>query len=144
MTHNTNPAIEQNIILCGTSFIIRQPSAGKTITKWGADRFKHTITIKANGISKRFSFYGSENDWKNNNHRLTAEDLVDALSCIIDDAIAGTLDCEEFFAEYGYENPCEGLKAYKGCENTFRKLDDLGIVIEDLYAMSNELREQEA
>ena len=142
-TTATDGTTEIRITLCGTEFIIRQPTAGKTAEKWGARRYQHTVTIKANDTSKRFSFYGSINDYENNKNKLSGEDLLYVLGAILDDGIYGSYTCEEFFAECGYENPCEGLKAYRGCKDTFRRLDDMGIVIEDLYEMSNEIHELE-
>ena len=142
-TTATDGTTERRITLCGTEFIIRQPSAGTTTEKWDAKRYKHTVTIKANGTSKRFSFYGSVAEYEKGQDRISEDDLIYVLDCIISDAIYGSYSCEEFFDELGYENSCEGIKAYRGCKDTFRRLDDMGIVEEDLYNMSNELREME-
>lgn len=140
----TRTATETTINLCGTEFIIRQPSAGKTATKWGAKRYQHIVTIKANDTSKRFSFYGSEADYENNKNRLTEEDLLYVLESAVADAIAGTYECKDFFAEFGYsDDPCEGIKAYKGCKDTLRRLDDMGITEDELYDIETELNEME-
>ena len=140
-TKQNRTATERRITLSGTEFIIRQPSTGKTATKWGATRYQHTITIKANDVSKRFSFYGSVDGYEKGKDQLSKSDLVYVLDCVISDAIAGAYTCKDFFAEFRYEDPCVCIEAYRGCKDAFRTLDDMGICEEDLYEIENELRE---
>jgi hypothetical protein len=74
---------------------------------------------------------------------LSETGLMDALECIISDSIAGTYDCKEFFAEFGYEDSCEGIKTWQACVKTFEMLNGMGISEDTLYKMSNELSEME-
>jgi len=139
----TSTPTETRTVLCGTEFIIRQTSDGTPIMKWGDMRYKHIVTIKANDTSKRFSFYGSVVDYQKNKCRLTEDDLINVLECILSDGIAGTMECKNFFDEFGYEDPCEGIKAYKACKDTLRRLGDMELTEDALYNMVNALHDME-
>ena len=132
---------ETTINLHDTEITIRQASAGKPSMAWGAMRYRHNVTIKINNVSKRVSYHGSVNDYEAGKDRLTEDDLKYVLECVISDAIAGTHDCKEFFAEFGYEDPCEGLKTYKACLKTLSMFNDMGISEDMLYDISNKLNE---
>ena len=137
---NTTPTIETCITLCDTDITIRQPFVGLPTTRWGAMRYCHPIAVIVSDVSDQlFEYYGNTKDYAEHKDILSETDLMDALECIISDAIAGTYDCTEFFNEFGYEDPCEGLKAWQGCKKTLYKINELGISEDMLYDMSNEL-----
>jgi UDP-N-acetylmuramoylalanine-D-glutamate ligase len=132
---------ETKINLCGIEITLRQVTAGLPAMIWDAMRYRHNVTIEINDISKHFDYHGSVNDYNEGKDRLSKEELKDVLECVISDAIAGVYDCKEFFAEFGYDDPCEGLKAYKACLKTLSEFNDMGISEDMLYEMSNELNE---
>jgi hypothetical protein len=129
--------------LCDIDIAIRQASKGREVYLWNAYRYRHTITIKANGISKRFSFHGSIHDYQNCKDRLNKEDLIYVLECVISDGITGLMDCKEFFVEFGYDDPCEGLKTLKACQSTLQRLEQMGLNEDMLYELSEDIREIE-
>ena len=132
---------ETKINLCGIEITLRQVTAGLPVMVWDAMRYRHNVTIKINNVSKHFDYHGCVNDYEAGEDRLSKEELKDVLECVISDAIAGVYDCKEFFAEFGYDDPCEGLKAYKACLKTLSEFNDMGISEDMLYEMSNELNE---
>ena len=97
--------------------------------------------IMPNRWRQTFDYYGSKRDYAEHKDILSETDLMNALECIISDAIAGTHDCAEFFNEFGYEDPREGLKAWQGCKKTLCMLNELGISDDMLYDMISELSE---
>lgn len=139
---SNTPTIETRITLCGTDITIRQAFVGTPSTKWGTMRYYHPVTIiVSDTLPQTFDYYGSGSDYAKHKDMLSETNLMDALGCIVSDAIAGTYDCAEFFNEFGYEDPCEGLKAWQGCKKTLYMLNELGIAEDMLYDMSNELSE---
>lgn len=136
---SNTPPIETNVTLCSTDITLRQVSPGTPVYMWGSMRFRHTVTIEANGVLTTFPYHTSTLNYVQHKDRLTETELFDVLECVISDAIAGTHDCKEFFAEFGYEDPCEGIKAWRACIKTFEMLNGMGIDEDMLCKMSNEL-----
>lgn len=140
MSNTTPPEISTT--LCNTDITIRQECAAHPSTTWGKMRYHHTIGIIIAGeCPATFDYYTSVNDFQAHKDTLSETDLLTALECILGDAIAGTYDCKEFFAEFGYEDPCEGIKAWQGCVKTFEMLRSVGISEDVLYDMSNEIED---
>lgn len=139
--YNTSQ-IETHITLCNMDITIRQESVGTPSTKWGAMRYCHPVTIIVpDKWRQTFDYYRSERDYAERKDMLSETGLMDALECIISDSIAGTYDCKEFFAEFGYEDPCEGIKAWQACVKMFEMLNVMGISEDMLYDMINELED---
>jgi hypothetical protein len=132
---------ETKINPCGIEITLRQVTAGLPAMIWGAMRYRHNVTVEINNVSRCFDYHGSVNDYNEGKDRLSKEELKNVLECVISDGIAGGYECKEFFAEFGYDDPCEGIKAYKACLKTLSEFNDMGIVEDMLYKMSNELNE---
>jgi len=114
--------------------------ADADITIWGAMRYCHLVTIIVDdACSETFDYHGSEADYIAHKDVLSEPDLIDALECITRDAISGTYDCAEFFSNFGCEDPCEGLKAWRGCVRTCDRLVNMGIAEDMFYDVLNEL-----
>lgn len=110
MSDNNTTLIETHLTLCDTDMTITQESVGTPATKWGAMRYCHPVTIiVSDECPTTFDYYGSGHDYAKHKDILSKTDLMDALECIVSDAIAGTHDCAEFFNGFGYEDPaCPG------------------------------------
>ena len=130
-----------SLYLCGTRITLREMSPGVPVDRWGAMRYKHTVTIEANGVTQEFDYYGSINDYEAGKDRLSDDDLKNVLKCVLDDGMSGFLGCKEFFAEFGYDDPCEGMKAYRACVRTAEKLYSMGWSEDMLYDIHNHLLE---
>jgi len=140
-TNTTTEPHVTSIYLCGTQITIREMSPGVPVDRWGAMRYKHTVTIEANNVIRSFVYHGSINDCAAGKDRLSDDDLKNCLKCVISDGISGYYDCKEFFAEFGYDDPCEGIKAYRACKRTAEKLYSMGWSEDILYDIHNQLTE---
>ena len=104
--------------------------------------FNIKITNDSN-ISREFDFYDSMANYEANKEDLTEEDLKIAFRWIIDDGIAGSLNFEDFCSEGGYNTDSrEAERTYKLCEESLEKLNDLGILENELSNIIEELSEQ--
>ena len=133
---------ETNIRLADTDIQMRA-NAGESVTKWKDTRYRYDIEIMIDGAVSTFNYYGSAFDYLKGKDALSRGDLIDALENIVSDAILGTYNCEEFFDEIGYDDPCEGIKAYKGCVKTLKTLNDMGVCDNTLYEISDALQEMD-
>jgi len=134
--------LNTNIGFADIDITICHTSPGTTVMTWGAMRYRHPITIiVADRRSETFDYHGSEAGYIAHKDMLSELDIIDALECILNDAIAGTYNCAEFFNEFGYEDPCKGLKAWKECVRTSERLVNMGIAENMFYDMLNELNE---
>lgn len=105
---------------------------------WNPKNTNHHLIYVHNtekGMWNYFSFWASIAEPK-----LESEyDVLNAFYCIVSDAIAGEMGFEEFYREFGYDDPDEALRAWNGCQKTSRKLK--GIYDGDIYELVNELSE---
>lgn len=117
----------------------------------------HIISVrnKKTGIVETFEFWNSlvcMNRTKKvcgkefRDLELHEDELRNALMCIVDDAIAGDTDIDEFVSEfcYGNEKVSKVLRIYNACQETKKKLLDLlDCQVNTLCDISNKLREEE-
>ena len=96
----------------------------------------HIITVRNNNTNKltRFEFWNSISEGE-----IKKEDsLLFAFRCFVDDAISGSYDLDDFFAEFGYYDHAKvGIKAYKACQNQKRKAKR--VIEQNLYDLLNEM-----
>jgi hypothetical protein len=107
--------------------------------------YKYRIKLqtgKSFPVKKYFSFYTSTDDYIHGRTRISHKELLDVFRCILEDGIAGDMECDQFFSEFGYTD-CTGIKVWQECQKTRDKIRDLGFSIEGLYNMVNELNEIE-
>lgn len=138
----TNTKDENNIGIDVTSTFIEWvngfPNDKRDTNPHG--HFKIHLTTE-NG-SDSFDYYGSAFDARNNKKILPADDLLNALECIISDAIAGTYSFEEFCDEFGYDEDSRSAeRIHKACIDTFNRVNTLGISENDLYEIVNDINE---
>lgn len=77
---------------------------------------------------------------------LRNSELREALTCFVDDALAGDMDIDEFASEFGYEGEkiSKVLRIYNGCKEAKEKLLNLlNCPVNRLYDLINALREEE-
>lgn len=103
------------------------------------NQFKVNVTNK-NGISTKFDFYGSFNDYKEGIQELKDADLLNAFDCFINDAISAEEDFEEWCNNLGYDSDSRSAhKIYKECAKSLEKAKK--IISGDMYEFYNELQE---
>lgn len=77
---------------------------------------------------------------------LHEDEQREALTCLVDDAIAGSMDIDEFVSEFGYEGEkvSKVLRIYNGCKEEKEKLIALlRCPVDSLYDLVNALTEEE-
>ena len=107
--------------------------------------FNITISRKVDSktVRRQFKFYDSYQNYLDGKRELSKEDTLFAFRCIIEDAIYGSYDFDDFCGELGYSNDSiRALKMYKACKRTLNKLMDLGIYESELYDIVNKLSEE--
>lgn len=119
---------------------------GVACYKWGGWVYKHKIVVECNGKKANFTFYNSRMAFSKGQQYLLESDLIGAFECIIDDAIAfeNSLSVVDFLNEFGYDEDtmAEGERAFYGCMKTCTKLNELGISTQDIFDISNYLRDE--
>ena len=104
------------------------------------NHFRITLTTEAGRIAQ--DYYGSAHDYEHGKKTLTDDDLKGALRCIVDDALYGQMDFEEFCGELGYDEDSRNAeKIHKACIKTSEELQSIGIGGDDLYTIVNDLSE---
>lgn len=126
-----------NLNLCGYSIEVTSNNY-ETLTKWGAQRFAHDITVKVAGKRTSFKYYTSQHDFEHGNDTVN---LQDALYAYFSDAgcYADEPELELFAVSLGYEigQLKELLEVYKGCKKAHTALARL--FGEDFYNVYNAL-----
>lgn len=118
--------------------------SGVTFPNSGADKllhnmFKVTITNES-GVSTKFDFYGSYNDYISGITELKDLELLNAFECFINDSISANEDFEEWCSNFGYDTDSrKAHKIYKECQKSLEKAEK--IISGDLYEFYNELQE---
>ncbi len=108
---------------------------------WGgglhANKYIATVTYYHN--IARFDFWGSHQDMIDNKN----PDPLDALDCILGDAtlVLNAPDIDSFSNELGYEKVSEAIKAFNGCREALVKLGKLGISDDEIFSLSETVRE---
>ena len=104
--------------------------------------YRHTVTLKANGMNTRFSFYGSYQDWRDGKNELAGDDLKNAAGCFFEDGLLGSYSFSEFCADLGYdEDSMRANKIYKSCQRNYEKIKRMGIDDDTLCEIINYLRD---
>ena len=105
--------------------------------------YKFQISIKYENKTARFFYYGSYNDYQKGKDYLEDEDLLLALGSILSDAIAGTSSYNDFISDFGYDPYDKNSKAiYREVQKSLDKVLNLGLTEDDIYTLSNWLREK--
>jgi hypothetical protein len=111
--------------------------------KYDGQHNQFLITVKHNGIVRRFSFYGSTADYNAGIKELTEADTQDAFKCFIDDSLYGLDTFEDFCGNCGYDTDSRTAeRIYKLCQKSLAKAHDLGLSDDDLYNIVNDLNER--
>lgn len=100
------------------------------------------IALLSRDTRKEFDYYGSSHDAGNSKDTLSDDDLKGALRCIVDDALFGRMDFEEFCSELRYDDDSrKAERIHKACIKTFEELSELGLIEDDFYTIINDLQE---
>lgn len=88
----------------------------------------YNIWIIYNGKRERFTFHDSVHNY-NFGREATPQMIYDALECIVTDCYIAMNSplFSEFVCEFGYtdDQMAEARRAYNGCHNSLRKMEDL-------------------
>ena len=100
------------------------------------------ITLQTGSGSETFDYYGSAHDREIGKKELSDDDLKGALRCIVDDALYGEMDFDEFCGEMGYDEDSRNAEQiHKACIKTGEHLSGIGISGDTLYTIVNDLNE---
>lgn len=98
----------------------------------------HRIILKNSVDRVGFDFWAS----LNNPVIDTKEALLDALGCIVNDALIGQDSFEDMIDLYGCEDAKEAYRTWKECKKTYRKLSkvcsDISLLNEQLLQLQGE------
>lgn len=120
---------------------------GKPVYHWKGWHKQYRIKVTDGSYSTTFTYYDSQVNFKKD--YLTTEDLVNAMDCIVSDAL-NYVDNQTFleFAVafcYSDDQVAEARRAFNGCRSTFVRLSEFGLNIDDLGILLDKVRElQEA
>ena len=104
---------------------------------------QYLITIKHNGVTRRFSFYDSTKAYNEGVFILDEFAVQDAFKCFIEDAISGDMTFAEFCGNMGYyEDSRTAERIYKLCKRASNKAHDLMLNYDDLCEIANDLDER--
>jgi hypothetical protein len=99
-----------------------------------------TIHMKKDGDEVRFSFYDSVYHWSKGVTKMGADDLKNAVDCILSDALSGMFSHEEFCNEYGYDPfDNKAKRVYNQCKDALDKVLTL-MGKDDIYNILNEIQ----
>ena len=139
--------MEAELKVCGKEFNLKSKLVSEGVKFPNSEdetlhnQFK--ISVKVDGMTKKFNFYGSMSDYEAGKKDLTEEGLKDAFRCLIDDGNAGDMSFEDFCSEFGYDTDSrKAEKIHKECGEILDKLLDLGLLESELPDILNELSEQ--
>ena len=96
------------------------------------------ITLLGNESRATFDFYGSQRDFEAFKRILDDGEIESSVRCILDDAVSGGLDFEDFCDEYGYDTDSrKAERTWKSCQRTAAKI--ARVFTGDLYDLLNSL-----
>lgn len=99
-----------------------------------------TIHMKMDDDEVKFNFYDSAYNCSRGVAKMGADDLKNAVDCILSDAICGMLSHEEFCDEYGYDLvDLKAKKVHNQCKGALDKVLTL-MCKDDIYTTLNEIR----
>lgn len=103
------------------------------------------VTVKNDKGKFNFDFYDSHQNCMNGVLELDKDALNGALGCAVSDALAGNDTYEEFCSSFGYE-PMENIhtaskKIYKSCKKTLDSFKKIGLGVDELSDLSNEMND---
>jgi hypothetical protein len=111
--------------------------------KYDGQHNQFLITVKHNGIVRRFSFYGSTADYNAGIKELTEADTKDAFKCFIEDAISGDMTFDDFCDNMGYDTDSRiAERIWELCKKALVKAHDLRLNYDDLCEIANDLNER--
>lgn len=139
----TNTKDENNIGIDVTGTFVEWqkgfPFESKDINYHG--HFKINLSTELGNES--FDFYGSASDAGKHKTVMSEDELLNALECIISDALSGIYSFEEFCAELGYdEDSRRAEKIHKACIDTYNRVSALGISDDEMYSIVNDINER--
>ena len=84
--------------------------------------------------SNWFTFTFTDSQYNHDNGKMLGEnDLKEALSCYLNDAMAGALDYPEFLEEFGYDGGRESYNIHTACKEVYNEL----MLVTDLDEINN-------
>jgi len=104
---------------------------------WAGEYRPHwKLTLNYGGHKSSFDFW-------NNIYNKTPE-KIGSMSMLLNDAIFGLYDIDEFSKEFGYTKISECLRVYRGCRATLRKIKKLyNVNNDDIYKLADALNKLE-
>lgn len=114
-------------------------STGRVVENWN----NHTVTVTntETGKQTRFDFWTSIMYPR----MRTENDILEAFQCFLDEALSyiEARDEWDFYSEFGYTPSREAHKVWLSCKRQAEKAKRLVGNVDDLYELSNALREKE-
>jgi hypothetical protein len=112
---------------------------GETTEMLNGLHYAYSVTVKHNGEKCSFKYHTSINDFAQGKDEMSESDLLNALDCLISDAIAGEMDFYNFCNEFGYDfDSRKAEKVWKACKGATKKASRL---FSDLYQTADQVRE---
>lgn len=99
------------------------------------NRYNITVSNKATKERMRFYFYTSIA----NPEIESANQLIDAFDCILDEALNGDMDFDEYCSEFGYDGYLSSRKVYNACQKSLAKVLRVVGDIEQVYDLHDEI-----
>lgn len=101
------------------------------------------VQSDATNLHRVFTFHDSEHNEERGKVGLSADELLEAFYCVVQDALAGEMTFREFVDQYGYEDAADAHDIWTACQRSARKVRELFHNDPDLYAMADELQQME-
>lgn len=99
-----------------------------------------TIHMRRDDDEVKFNFYDSVYNCSRGVTKMGADDLKNAVDCILSDAVSGMFSHEEFCDEYGYDLfDLKAKKVYNQCKDALDKVLTL-MGKDDIYTILNEIQ----
>ena len=107
-------------------------------TNGNHNQFMVTVKNTNTGIRRAFTFPASIYDWQTGKKNMDADDLKNALVCLLEDSNIRGLSFSDFCNEYGYDTDSrKAYRIYKACKKQAEKVTALGLdPVEDYNALN--------
>ncbi len=93
-------------------------------------------------VRRKFDWYDSYANMQAGKTAMTQDDMKYAFKAVVEDAISGTMEFEDFCSEYGYdEDSRRAEKIHNECKKTLIKVVELGFNQSDLSDVVNNFSE---
>ncbi len=106
------------------------------------NQFAVTVSVDEQK-GRTFLYYESHKDYMAGKEEMADKDMKYAFRSIIEDAISGQMDFDDFCSEYGYdEDSRRAERVWNECKKSLNKVESMGISGDELYEIINQLSEQ--